>query len=93
MNYSSCFARAPGGNDACGTAVYQWSDCYAKRCESTACGPKAALDACYARQDVSDACAAYKPMTPCGGATAYAALDNICLSYVDVSRVLCSSGN
>lgn len=93
VNYSSCFARAPGGSDACGKAFYQWSDCYAKVCDADSCGPQAVLDACYARQDVSDACAQYQPMTPCGGANAYAALDNICLSYVDVTRVMCSPGN
>lgn len=93
VNYSACFARAPGGSNACGTAVYQWSDCYAKACDSAACGTQAALDACYARQDVSAACAAFVPTTPCGGTTAYNALNNICNTYVDVSRVLCSSGN
>jgi hypothetical protein len=93
INSGACYARAPGGKDACGKAVYQWGDCYARVCDATACGSLAAQDACYASQAVYDACAPYDPTTACGGATTYASLSNVCNSYVDVARVLCAGGS
>jgi hypothetical protein len=94
VNYGSCFARAAGGTEACGRGLDEWSSCYASVCSSAACGAQAALDACYQTQTVSDACAAYNPTTTkCGGSTQYAALNNTCISYIEVARVLCAAGN
>ena len=92
VNYAACFASAPGGSEACGDAVFEWSDCYARVCDSTACGTDDAVTTCYDSQGASDACAAYSPFTACGGNDSYAALNNICSSYIDTARALCAAG-
>jgi hypothetical protein len=93
VNYAACFARASGGSDACGSAMYAWSDCYARVCSSAACGSDEAITACYNSQGASDACAAYSPVTVCGGSAMYASLNNVCSSYIDTARALCGAGN
>lgn len=92
VNYAACFASASGGSEACGRAVWEWSDCYARVCDSTACGTDDAVTACYDSQGASDACAAYSPVTVCGGADKYASINNICSSYIDTARALCAAG-
>ena len=92
LNYAACFASAPGGSVACGRAVFAWSDCYARVCDSAACGSDAAVTTCYDSQGASDACAAYSPITACGGTDSYAAINNVCSSYIDTARALCASG-
>jgi hypothetical protein len=92
VNYAACFASAPGGSVACGRAVFAWSDCYARVCDSAACGTDDAVTTCYNSQGASDACAAYSPMTACGGSNGYAAINNVCSSYIDTARALCANG-
>ena len=93
VNYAACFASAPGGSEACGRSVWEWSDCYARVCDSTACGTDDAVTACYNSQGASDACAAYSPITVCGGTDKYNSINNICSSYIDTARALCAAGN
>jgi hypothetical protein len=90
VNWAACFARAAGGSDACGKAVDAWYDCYAQVCAATPCGSDAAVTACYDSQRAADACAAYAPQDACGGATNFNALNNVCTTYTDVARVVCS---
>jgi hypothetical protein len=91
VNYAACFATATRGSVDCGRAVWEWSDCYARACDSTACGTDDAVTACYNSQGASDACAKYSPMTACGGADQYAAINNVCSSYIDTARTLCAA--
>lgn len=91
VNYAACFATATGGSVECGHAVYEWSDCYARACDTTACGTDDAVTACYNSQGASDACVAYSPITACGGADQYAAINNVCASYIDTARTLCAA--
>lgn len=91
VNYAACFARAAGGNEACGREVHEWGDCYAKVCDATACGTDAAIDACYGTKTVSDLCDGHNPTTACGGAAKYASLDNVCGTYIEVARTLCAA--
>jgi len=93
VNYAACFATATGGSVDCGRAVFEWSDCYARACDGAACGSDDAVNACYDSQGASDACAAYSPIAACGGADQYAAIDNVCTSYIDTARTLCAAGN
>ena len=94
VNYGACFARATGGSDACGKGNDQWSDCYGKVCDWETCGGDAPQSTCYGAQGVADTCAAYNPTTTaCGSVAQYNSLDNICGTYVEVARVLCSAGN
>jgi hypothetical protein len=93
VNYAACFASASGGSEACGRSVWEWSDCYARVCDSAACGTDDAVTACYNSPGASDACAAYSPITACGGAEKYASTNNICNSYIDTARALCAAGH
>jgi hypothetical protein len=92
VDYAACFATASGGSEACGRSVWEWSDCYARVCDSTACGTDDAVTACYNSQGASDACAAYSPLTVCGGTDKYNSINNICSSYIDTARALCAAG-
>lgn len=44
--YGACFARAPGGSDACGKSAQSTFDCIDAVCDSTKCGSDAATTAC-----------------------------------------------
>ena len=93
VNYGACFARTPGGSEACGRGVDAWSDCYGKVCDATACGTDAALKTCYASPTVQASCDGYNPTTICGGSSQYASLNNVCGTYIEVARALCAAGN
>ena len=93
VNYGACFTRTAGGSESCGRSVHLWASCYADVCDYGTCGTEAATNACYATQAVADSCISYSAVTPCGGDTKYASLNNVCGTYIEVARALCAAGN
>lgn len=77
INWSACFARAPGSNDACGQTFFQQNQCGAEMCQ--ACTDDASAQNCYG-EAVSDAtkCGQYDVETACNGfATVNAACPDV----------------
>lgn len=74
INWSACFARAPGSTDACGEAFFQQNQCGAEMCSS--CADESSLQTCYG-EAVSDAskCGQYDVETACNG---FATVDAAC---------------
>jgi hypothetical protein len=77
INWSACFARAPGSSDACGESFFQQNQCGAEMCQS--CSDDASAQNCYG-EAVSDAtkCGQYDVETACNGfATVNAACPDV----------------
>lgn len=77
INWSACFARAPGASDACGETFFQQNECGASMCQS--CTDDQSLQTCYG-EAVSDVakCGQYDVETACNGfATVNAACPDV----------------
>lgn len=74
INWSACFARAPGSTDACGEAFFQQNQCGSEMCST--CGDDQSLQSCYgdAVSDVTK-CGQYDVETACNG---FATVDASC---------------
>lgn len=74
INWSACFARAPGSSDACGEAFFQQNQCGAEMCQT--CADDQSLQSCYV-EAVSDVakCGQYDVETACNG---FATVDAAC---------------
>lgn len=88
--YGACFARAPGGSDACGTAVQATFDCLDAVCAEDACGGESAVSAC-TKAALADktSCGKYNLQTACPNLTA---LFDYCEQFTGVISVMCGPG-
>ena len=88
FNYGACFARAPGGSDACGKAIPQSEFCLDEVCSAEDCGSESATNACIQTSLQSAAsCGKYDVNTACGAALQ--PLSQTCQSGIEVIRVMC----
>lgn len=88
VNFAACYARAPGGSDACGRALHQQIACVNEVCTVEACRPEG-LRGC-AQQALQDevGCGRFGVAAACGDV---AALTTACRTAVDVVTALCAA--
>lgn len=88
VNYAGCYARAPGGTDACGRALHQQIACVNEVCTAEACRPEG-LRGC-AQQALQDevGCGRFGVPAACGDLTV---LTTACRTAVDVVAKLCAA--
>jgi len=85
VNWSACFARAPGGTDACGETFFKQNECGLEMCST--CADQPSKVECYA-QAAGDAakCGQYDVAGACGD---FGALNTVCNDPFDVIRSNC----
>lgn len=88
--YGACFARAPGGSDACGKAVQATFDCLDAVCDDQACGGESAVSAC-TKAALADktSCGKYNLGTACPNLQS---LFDYCEKFTGVISVMCGPG-
>ena len=88
--YGACFARAPGGSEACGTAVQATFDCLDAVCAEDACGGESAVSAC-TKAALADktSCGKYDLGTKCPNLQS---LFDYCEKFTGVISVMCGPG-
>ena len=88
--YGACFARAPGGSDACGIAVQSTFDCLDAVCAEDACGGESAVSAC-TKAALADktSCGKYNLGTACPNLQS---LFDYCEQFTGVISVMCGPG-
>lgn len=90
VDYGACFARSPGGSDACGAAVERQRLCVVQVCNLGTCASEEALAKCVALMTGPKGhCFGDAVGSACGAA--YADLDARCATPIDVARALCAS--
>jgi hypothetical protein len=88
VNYAACYARGPGGSEACARALHQQIACVNEVCTVEACRPEG-LRGC-AQQALQDevGCGRFGVTTACGD---LAGLTAACRTPVDVVSELCAA--
>lgn len=89
VNYGACYARAPGGSDACGRAVHVQTRCLEEVCNLEVCRPEGLrLCAQQALQETTTGCGRFDVATACDQGIAQ--LGVACRNPLDVVTRLCA---
>ncbi len=88
VNYGACFARAPGGSDACGRAVHQQTRCLEDVCSLDGCRREGLRLCAQQALQERDGCGRFDVATACDQGIAQ--LTIVCRNPVDVVTRLCA---